>query len=242
LQLDQSSLTLHQSNLLSNLVHCFDEYSGYSSIEHFIRDQNALPVKLRFRHPSVSDYFASIMTKVQLVFEKNRDFLSLSSHDHAILLRSTVEYTTSVGGMFTLRQHQLFEYPAFYHSAEMIFRPTAAAFTRRVIDQLDPDDTFIKLILAALAFSTSNYTVYTISNLDNLTNLKAILNVQDMYTELTWRYLLYKYGHHQAVIRFSDLIRCLFLAKYAIAEAHESKQFTEIIDSVIEQTEEKLSI
>jgi hypothetical protein len=158
------------------------------------------------------------------------------------LFRSTAEYTTSIGGVFTLRKYQLFDYPAFYHSAEMIFRPTAAAFTRRVIDQLDPDDTFIKLILAALAFSTSNYTVYTISNLDNLTNLKAILNVQDMYTELTWRYLLYKYGHHQAVIRFSDLIRCLFLAKYAIAEAHESKQFTEIIDSVIEQTEEKLSI
>ena len=124
----------------------------------------------------------------------------------------------------------------------MIFGPASSAFARRVIDQFDPDDTFIKLILATLAFSTTNYTVYTKSSPVNLTNIKVILNVQDMYTELTWRYLLYKYGHQQAVTRFSNLIRCLFLVTDSIVEAYESKQFTKYMDSVIEQIEQKLSI
>jgi hypothetical protein len=236
LQSDQSTLNADQWNLLSNLVHCFDEYSGFSSVERFIQEQNALPVKLRFKCSSVKDFFTSMMTQIQLVFEKNRDLLSLSPQDRTILFQTTIEHTASVGGMFVLRQHQLFDYASFYNSAEIIFRPTAAAFIRRVINQLDPDDKFIKIIFAILSFSTINYTVYTRFDLTNLTNIKGILSIQHMYTELAWRYILYKYGHHQAVRRFLNLIICLLFAIDAIVEAHESKPFTEIIDSVIEQT------
>ncbi|CAF4755134.1 unnamed protein product [Rotaria sp. Silwood2] len=180
--------------------------------------------------------------EVQRMFEKNRNFLSLSSHGRTTLLRATVEYTSGIGSMFTLRQYKLFDYPPFYKSAEMIFQPSAAIFTKRVIDQLDPDNTFIKLVLAILAFSTINYTVYKKNVQINLTHIKAILPIQDMYTDLTWRYLLYKYGHHEAVIRFSNLLRCLFLVIWAIAEAHESQKFGEMIDCVIEQTEQTLCL
>jgi hypothetical protein len=181
-----------------------------------------------------------MMGKVQFVFEKNRDFLSLSSHERTILLRSTVEYTASIGGMFILRQTKLLDDLAFSESTEMIFQPAAMASIKRVIDQLDPDDTFIKLILAILAFSTINYTVYSKFSPTNLTNIKAMLPTQNMYTELTWRYLLHKYGHYEAVIRFSNLIRCLFLVNKTIVEAYEAQQFIDIIDSVIKQTEQKL--
>jgi len=85
-----------------------------------------------------------MMSQIQLVFEKNRDFLSLPLHDRTTLLRNTVQYTVGIGGMLVLRQHHLFDYSSFYNSAEIIFRPTAAASSKRAIDQLDPDDTFIK--------------------------------------------------------------------------------------------------
>ena len=195
-------------------------------------------MKLRFKYSSVKDFFTSIKTKIQLVFEKNRDFLSLSLHDRTTLLRNTVEYTTGIGGMFISHQYQLFDYPTFYNSAEIIFRPTAAALGKRVIDQFDSDDTFIKLILAALAFSTTNYTVYHGNCQTNLTNIKAILSTQDMYIELAWRYLLHKYDYHQSVARFSNLLRCLLLVNNVIAEAYESKQYAEMIDYVIEKTEQ----
>ncbi|CAF1394814.1 unnamed protein product [Rotaria sordida] len=224
LESDQSTLTLNQWNLLSNLVYCFDENSGYAFVENFIEEQNRLPLKLRFKYSSVYDLFKSMMGNIQLVFEKNRDFLSLSRHDRTTLLRTTAEFTTSIGGMFTLRQYKLFDYPPFYESAEIIFHPTAAIFIKRVIDQLDPDNTFIKLILSILAFSTINYTMYKENIQINLTNIKAILPIQDMYIDLTWRYLLYKYGHHQAAIRLSNLVKCLFAAIDAIIEAHESQK------------------
>jgi hypothetical protein len=179
-----------------------------------------------------------MMGKVQLIFEKNRDLLSLSSLDRTNLLLSTVKYTSSIGTIFILRQAQLFNYPSFYNSAELIFQPTATALIRRVIDQLDSDDTFIKIILTVLSFSTINYTVYTESAPINRTNVKFMLPHHDMYTELAWRYLLHKYGHDQAVKRFSNLIRCLFIVNDAVVEAHQSEQFIEIIGSIIEHTQQ----
>ncbi|CAF3103978.1 unnamed protein product [Rotaria sp. Silwood2] len=242
LESDQSTLSIDQWNLLSNLVHCFDENSGYALVERFIEEQNRLPLKLRFKYPSVCEFFMLLKGKVQIVFEKNRDFLSLSRYDRTTLLRTTLEYTTSIGGMFTLRQYKLFDYPPFYKSAEMIFQPSAAIFTKRVIDQLDPDNTFIKLVFAILTFSTINYTIYRKNVHTNFINITQTLLVQDMYTDVTWRYLLYKYGYHQAVIRFSNLLRCLFTVTAAVVEAHESEKFTEMIDSVIEQTEQTLCL
>ncbi len=123
-------MNIEQWNLLSNLVHCFDEYNRFSFVKQFIQDQNALPVKLRFKCPLVKDFFTSTKTKIQLVSEKNPDLLLLSPHDRTSLLRTTIKHITSVSGMFVLRQHHLFEYPSFYNSAGLIFGSTAAAFTK----------------------------------------------------------------------------------------------------------------
>jgi len=235
-------LTIYQWNLLSNLIHCYDEYGGHSLIQRYIQQQNALPVKLRFKYSSSGEFLAFMMGNIQLAFEKNRDLLSLSSHDRTTLLRNTVEYRTSFGGMFMSRQHQLFNYPSFYNSLEIIFNQTAVAFSKRTINQLDPDDTFLKIIFAIMAFSTTNCTIYTKLDPINLTDIKKVLSIQNVYVELAWRYILYKYGHHQAVIRFSNLIRCLLFLNRSIAEAHESKQFAEMIDTVIEQTEQILCL
>jgi len=235
-------LTVDQWNQLSNLVHCFDEHSGLSFIQDFIQEQTALPPKFRFKHSSVNAFFTSMMAKIQLVFEKIRDFLSLSLHDRRTLLRNTVEYTTGIGGAFILQQTQLFDCPAFFKSAELIFRPASVALTKHLIDQLDSDIVFIKIIFAIIAFSISNYTSYTQTTSDNLIDTKAILNIQDMYTELVWRYLLYKHNHREAVLCFSNLIRCLFLLNDSVVEAHEEQQFTDIIHSVIQSTEQKLNL
>ncbi|CAF1132074.1 unnamed protein product [Rotaria magnacalcarata] len=235
---NQSTLSIDKWNFLSNLVRCFDENSGYKFVADFIEEQSALPLKLRFKYSSVNPFFASMMSKVQLVFEKNRDFLLLSQHDRTVLLKNTVEYTATIGGMFILRQSRLLDDFSFSQSAEMIFQPSGMIFIKRVIDQFDSDDTFIKLILTILAFATINYTVYRKNIQINLTNMKVILPIQDMYTELTWQYLVDKYGHLQAVKRFSNLLKCLFSVTKAIVEVHQVQKFTDIINSIIEQTEE----
>ncbi|CAF3398433.1 unnamed protein product [Rotaria socialis] len=237
---NQSTLSIDKWNVLSNLVRCFDENSGCKFVADFIEEQSALPLKLRFKYSSVNPFFTSMMSKVQLVFEKNRDFLLLSQHDRTVLLKNTVEYTATIGGMFILRQSRLLDDCSFSQSAEMIFQPSGMIFIKRVIDQFDSDDTFIKLILVILAFATINYTVYSKNIQIDLTNMKVILPIQDMYTELTWQYLVDKYGYQQAVKRFSNLLKCLFSVTKAIVEVRRVQKFTDIINSIIEQTEETI--
>ena len=196
-----------------------------------------LPLKARFKYTPVSTFFTSVMTGVQLVFEKNRDFLSLSAHDRSTLLRHTVEYTTGVGVASMLRQVQLFANPAFFSSAELIFRPAAVVSFVRLIDQLDPDVSVVKLMCAILSFMTSRYTTYSPTVAANLSDVTAVIRIQDMYAELVWRYLLYKYNYRDAVLRFFNLIKCFFLINDSIAEAYETRKYADMINSVIESTE-----
>lgn len=235
-------MNINQWNILSNLIHSFDESGGYSFTENFIRTQNILPVKQRFKYSAVKDFFTSLKLKIVLVLKKNRDFHSLSLNDQQNLFRISIEYTTTIGQMFTLRQHKLFNDPSFYYSTEIIFQPNSTAFTQHIINQLDSDDTLIKLILVTFFFSTTNYTVYTTSNLTYLTDINAILSIQNLYIEIAWRYLLYRYGYYQTVMRFSNLIRCLLLVIHAIVDAHESQQYLEIMNNVIQQTEDRFNV
>ena len=234
-----SRLTLNagQWDLLSNLIGCFDKYVDDSRIKQFVKEQNNLPVKIRYKFSTTKDFFTSTKAQVQLVSETNPYALSLCSRDRSLLLQKTVKHVTGLGGMFVLRKYQLFNHASFYNSAEMIFRPNAAAFTRRVINQLDSDEVFIKLVMAILSFSTFNYTIYEQSSSGNFVDLKFILFIQDVYTEITWRYLIYRYNYDEAVQRFCNVIRCLFLVNNAIVEAQDSQPFTDMIETVIKQTE-----
>ena len=235
-------MTNDQWDLISNLIHRFDENSDYAFVEQFIQEQNSLPLKLRFKNPSIIDFFTSIMTKTQFVFEKSRDILSLSLHDRTTLLRNTVEYTATIGGIFILHQAKLLDDAFFLKSMEMVFQPTIISFIKRINDQFDTDDTFIKIIFTILSFSTIQYTIYSNSSITNFSNIKQILDIQDTYIELAWRYLLYKYNHEYAVKSFNNFIRSIFTANEGMCIAHEVTWFTQAVHSITQQTEETLSL
>ncbi|CAF1026379.1 unnamed protein product [Rotaria sordida] len=70
LQSDQSTLSTDQWNLLSNLVHCYDEHSGYSMAVCYTREQNALPSKARHKVTSVIISF--LTTELHTLLDEGR--------------------------------------------------------------------------------------------------------------------------------------------------------------------------
>jgi hypothetical protein len=241
-QSDQSILTLEQWNLLSNLTHCYDEYSRFSLAQRFLQEQNQLLPKMRFKLAPVAEFFPSFVGVSELLYEKNADFVTLCSHDRSILLHNTMEYVTGLSTCFITRHAHLLEDPTLYRSIEVLYGSGPVRTSSVAIAQLDFDSTFFKLVLAALTFSTYNYTCYTNMAPVNLKNIKTVLRIHDMYTELIWRYLLYKFGHEQAVIYLSKLVRCLFLVHNAILEMDDCKPYTDMIDSLVKRTEETLTL
>ena len=238
---DLSTLTVDQWNLISNLSHCYDEHAGLSLGEQYVSDQKNLPPKLRFKTASLLQLFQVITDAAQFLYKNNRDFLRLSTDDRSILLHGTLTHTASLSGNFLLYQIQLLNHPSFYDALQTI-GPVDLISTARLLSQLLHFDTIVmKLFLAVLSFSTFRYTVYPSDSSSNLFGIHEILRIQDAYIELTWRYLLYKYNHQQAVKCFSNFIRCVFIVNASVVIVQDIQWFTDIIDSVTEKAEQILS-
>ncbi len=242
LRSDQSTLTTEQWNLLSNLIHCYDEHSTFTTARHFLNEQNKLPIKIRFKLGPVNEFLTSCVAGAQVLFEKNANFVSLCSHDRSLLLHNTIKRVGGIGTCFTLHNIGLFGNPAFCKTAESIYGTIICDASKRTGVQLDSDVVFTKLILTVLIFSTPDYVYYTNTPPSNLKDMKTILHFQEMYIELAWRYLLYKYDHNRAVLSFSNLIRCLFTFHNAVVAAVKLQQYLDMINSFVKQTEETLSL
>jgi len=101
---------------------------------------------------------------------------------------------------------------------------------------IDPDIVLVKLALSLFAFSENTYS-YSSNISNNMTNSINILKIQNSYAELTWIYLLYRYGHYEAVKRFLNLM--CWLRALTIFMFHAQSLQLHVIDlnSLVEQTE-----
>ncbi|CAF4758919.1 unnamed protein product, partial [Rotaria sp. Silwood2] len=239
---DQSTLSMDQWTLLSNLSHCYDEYSGLSIGERFMRGQTDLPIKIRFKSAPVLEFIKVLLDETQLLYKNNRDFLCLSTDDRSILLHTTIKHIGSLSTNFIYHKIHLFSYSAYYDTVGMITNSAAITSTKRVANRLDFDVIVLKLLLAIVCFSTFRYTVYSNTPTVNLSNIKQILYIQSTYTELIWKYLVYKYNFEGAVKCFSDLIRCLFAVHDTIVTTEEIEWFADKVDSIVQKTEQILAL
>ncbi|CAF3682472.1 unnamed protein product, partial [Rotaria sp. Silwood1] len=100
LRSDQSTLTIEQWNLLSNLSHFYDEHSGVTLDERFMNEQMSLPPKLCLKSGALIRYFNDSMEGTQLLYKNNQDFLSLSANNRSVLLNNTIKYITDLSTNF----------------------------------------------------------------------------------------------------------------------------------------------
>ncbi|CAF3334925.1 unnamed protein product [Rotaria sp. Silwood2] len=242
LRSDQSTLTVEQWDLLSNLSHCYDEYSGLSLGERFMNEQNSLPPKIRFKSEVLIKYFSVSFEGTQLLYKNNQDFLSLSLDDRFTLLNSTMEHTASLSTNYIYHVIGLLSCPIYYDTVALITHPSVVPIAKRLAERIQFDIVVMKLFLAIVCFSTINYTTYSNGPPINLSNIKQVLNIQNKYIELTWTYLLYKYNYEQAVICFSDFIRCLFAVTESLHRTDFVKFIKDKITSLVEQTEQSFNL
>ena len=242
LRSDPSELTYDQWNLISNLVHCYEEHSVLLYIRNYIQEQTTLPIKMRCKTAAIDKLFESILCGVGLFFKSNQDFLSLCSHDRPILLRSAMENAGTCGSILVYREVQLSDQPDMPQSIETIYGTIVKNLSKYLLDEVDRDMTFVKLGLAMFAFSTTNYSCYSTIGFDQLTNIKDILRIQNMYAEVTWKYLLYKYNYAQTVIFFTNFIKTQLLINVAINEVRQSEHHKLIMGNLTEKINQHVTI
>jgi hypothetical protein len=153
-----------------------------------------------------------------------------------------MENAGSFGAVLVLRQTKLFDHPGITESVETVYGSTVSNLTLRLLDEVDRDITFVKLGIAMFAFSTNNCASYTNVGLGYLKNIKDILRIQDMYAEVAWKYLLYRYDHQQAVKCFINFIQCLFIVNTAIIATHEELNHKRMFENLIEKIDQQVTV
>lgn len=241
-QSDLSTLTNTQWNLISNLSHCYDEYAGLSMGETYLREQHNLPFKYRFKSSSIINLCRLSLQGAELLYQKNEDFLSLSSIDRSHVLENTFKYTACLGANFIISKVGIASYPAYYDSMAMVIHPNVIPATQRIAHRFDFDMIMMKLLLGILSFSTIHLTMDSKTSSWNLLNVKEIVRIQNIYIDIAWRYLVYKEGFHGAVKCFSELIRCIFAVNEILVETYEVQWIANTLDSLVQETKENLSI
>ena len=183
------------------------------------------------------------MNGIHKLYQNNPQFRSLSSDDRSMLAQTTMIYTSALSASFIIHKLGLMDSVVYFDAVGMISHPSVIPTVQRMACRLDFDMTVMKLFLAVLSFSTTSCTVYSNTPARSFSNSKQILDIQNSYVDLLWRYLVYQHNHEHAVRCFSDLNRCIFAVNECVVWSILDVQwFTDTVDSIIEETEQSLNL
>ena len=219
---------MEQWNFLSNLIQAYDLSHGIAFAEEFLREQSVLPLKFRFKYASVRQFLKDLSRKSSFILDENIDFGTLCSDDRMNLVTISRVPLTIFTTLIIVHQSRLLHQTGFVQSTENLFGSKLINLMEDFLDQLDFDLTLIKLIFFISLFSTVNRS--------QLVDVKALLQIQNKYIELAWKYFLNKSDYQQTVLAFIKLLDCLFVLMKIFEEFYQDKSLTLILRFIDKRT------
>lgn len=213
-------LSQSQRDILDKLNHLYAEYQIFAHVKQFAQEQNSLPIKLRLKISSFDVLFRSIVHGIELFFKLNQSFLSSCEETLVNLHHYALEHAGHLTIAFIRN-----EIPFFSQSnrTESILFNLIHYLPHPIL----ADRTFLHLSLIIFIFSITDY-----SHLDRI-SLKDILHIQNIYVEMTWKYLISKYPVNQSVMFVIHLIRSFFLLDQIIREIHQLEEHQRLIENLL---------
>ncbi|CAF4625090.1 unnamed protein product, partial [Rotaria sp. Silwood2] len=241
LQSDQSLLTTNQWTLLSNLCNCYNESNMILWSQRLIDKYDILQSNYVSFTALIEEHLESIYETAGAYLRFNDDLRHLSSDDRSIMLRSAADNVSCMSGAFIMQYCNLYGLDTYLKAMNVKYGQRTVDLTTRTRKFIDPDVVLVKLSISLFAFSENSCCYYS-NLLDDLTNPIHILEIQNKYADVTWKYLLYKYGHYDAMKRFLNLI--LWLSSMNVLAVHGQSVTTHVkdLDSIIKQTELTLKL
>jgi len=114
-----------------------------------------------------------------------------------------------------------------------------------IIKRLTYDSNVVKIMHIIFAFSTNCYTVNFDKNMNHdalLTGSFRLLGSQNVYTEILWKYMLYRYNYIEAALRFAGLVKHMLDLIILSADIyHDNIYHQKLVDDVVEQAKTVLT-
>lgn len=138
------------------------------------------------------------------------DFQILTITEQRSLLERNLQGCTGFNFTLVMRDSNCIDNSTFITNTASAYGFEAVSRLKHLKNQLDSDPTLVKLMLVIFAFS-SNCSILnmpeTMPNDTLLLGAFRLLGSQNVYVELLWKYMVYRYGYHATVIRFANLIK-----------------------------------
>ncbi|UJR20451.1 hypothetical protein I4U23_023580 [Adineta vaga] len=239
LQSDQSLLTSSQWTLLTNLYHSYKESQLLSFGQHF-RDIHYNSQSTPFSYTLLFEEFLALIYQTTGGYLcSNGDLNKLSVNDRSLVLRGVADNVACMTGTFAIKQCQLYSLQTFFHTMKLKYNEQTMNYHLWAMKYIDSDIVVVKLAISLFAL-TQHSSIHTFNISINSIDTITMLNIQNTYTEVTWKYLIYRYGCLEAMKRFLNL--SLWLRSITMLTHHARTLAPHIndIDSLVEQTELKL--
>lgn len=236
---NRSSLTSTHWTLLSNVVHAYDNFSSIPdtryAIKHLTKSSNSQSSVDSISIKIAEASNASVISVVRCL----PDFQILTISEQRSLLERNMHGTTGVNFVLVSRDSGCIDSSTFLADISSIYGYETIPRMKYLQNQLDPDSTIVKLILIILAFSSNCSAVTILENNQTDTFLLGTFRLfgsQNVYVELLWKYMIYRYGYDVAVIRFACLIQqVLFLIDHITKSCTKIRPIQIPLDSILNE-------
>jgi hypothetical protein len=243
---DRSSLTTAQWTLLSNVLHAYDTFSLLPTLHQILNNLSSSSYEVRFDARNALAIIGCIYTSMQSFVQSTPDFQILTVNEQWSLFERNLHGISGLCSSLVFRDTNFFENSECYQSYAVVYGSHVMKQSHRLIKQLDRNSTLLKLILITIAFSPNCFIVDVHENMNNDSLVHGafrLLGSQNVFVELLWKYMLYRYGYHEAVLRFTGLIKhVLDMIRHAASIYMSNEVHHDFVDDVVDKTKETLIV
>jgi hypothetical protein len=244
LENDRSTLRSDEWNLLSNIISSYDEQNQIHRVKHLLNQKCSLLPKLRTKSADTLNTINEMMTGIQPLIERSPHFQLLSSEARRSVILHNLLITGGVNAVFISREANAFQNAAYVTAITLLYgTDLVMSFVQRN-ERLETNGNLIKLLVFVLIFS-NNCSIVLFNEHENIEMISSsieLFRIQDIYVNILWRYLLYLYGHNEAVLRFSSLIRTVLDTINMGKQVIENLAHKTLMNRIVTQTERSLTI
>ena len=141
-----------------------------------------------------------------------------------------------MGAQLVFYHSQLIYYELFWRYLEEIYGKTTMLHNRWSSTFAEPNIIICKISLALFVFPP-NARIFHRNLRAEYTNIKGILHIHNTYAEITWKYLIYRYGYDKSIKQYLHIIEWFLALTAFIQCAHHADIHVNDVDSLVEQTE-----
>ncbi|UJR32854.1 hypothetical protein I4U23_020316 [Adineta vaga] len=210
LNYDRSSLSHLEWTLLSNVIHAYDKFESSSTISNTIKYLNNLPSELLFDVSHTHNLFTIYYTTAQSFLASSPDYKILTTHEQCSLLKRNLNGLFIFCAEIVCRDLRMLENPLWLNMLTYTLGSDMIRRKQHLNSRLEQDNTLIKLMLIIIAFSSNCYMLDEQQSLFNdhlLRGTFRLFGSQNVFVEILWKYMIYRYGYRDAVRRFAALVK-----------------------------------